>query len=221
MLEEGDVVETTTRVNVRMSPGLKGIVVKQLEPGDKRTLRMGPHSSGGYTWWKIDEGWCAEATLDGTVLLVRSNYDSRFERSIDFVFKWEGELSMVANDPGNWTGGRVGVGQLKGTKYGISAASYPTLDIKNLTREQAKKIYFENYWPIAEPYAWPMCLAVFDLAVNGGKGRAQEALNVAGTNFIAYMGWRINWYTTLTSWNSFGRGWVRRCAALLTEAGKE
>lgn len=33
---------------------------------------------------------------------------------------------MGPRDPGNWTRGKVNKGFLKGTKYGISAASYPS-----------------------------------------------------------------------------------------------
>jgi len=32
------------------------------------------------------------------------------------------------------------------TKYGISKRSYPQLDIKNLTLEQALEIYRKDYW---------------------------------------------------------------------------
>lgn len=40
----------------------------------------------------------------------------------------EGNLSTDRNDAGNWTGGSVGVGDLKGTKFGISATTQPTAE---------------------------------------------------------------------------------------------
>lgn len=58
----------------------------------------------------------------------------------------EGGFQAQKSDKGNWTGGQVGAGQLKGTNFGISAAVYPTLDIANLTREEAIEIYIEGYW---------------------------------------------------------------------------
>ena len=70
----------------------------------------------------------------------------------DFKLAWaltlvhEGGFTDNENDNGNWTGGHKGVGELKGTKYGISAHSFPDLDIKNLTPEDAGKIYLEKYW---------------------------------------------------------------------------
>src|SRR5690554_3598272 len=61
-------------------------------------------------------------------------FDLVFERLIGH----EGKFTDVRGDRGNWTSGRVGAGELKGTKYGISAMSYPHLDIKAITLEQAK-----------------------------------------------------------------------------------
>ena len=57
----------------------------------------------------------------------------------------EGGFDLTPSDPGNWTGGAVGKGQLRGTNTGIAAASFPTLDIKNLTDDQIKFIYDTNY----------------------------------------------------------------------------
>ena len=32
------------------------------------------------------------------------------------------------------------------TNFGIAKRFYPNVDIKNLTRDEAKNIYFEDYW---------------------------------------------------------------------------
>ena len=40
----------------------------------------------------------------------------------------------------------MGKGIRKGTKFGISAMSYPSLNIKQLTIEQAKDIYYRDFW---------------------------------------------------------------------------
>ena len=58
--------------------------------------------------------------------------DADFKQAFDLLIGHEGGYTNNPNDPGNWTGGKVNSGTLRGTKYGISAASYPTLDIKNL-----------------------------------------------------------------------------------------
>ena len=84
----------------------------------------------------------------------KSNKMASFEEAQKIVAKIEGGYQNMKNDPGNWTGGKVGVGKLVGTKYGISA---PTLknylgreiteqDMRNLDYETAKIIYKKNYW---------------------------------------------------------------------------
>ena len=69
-------------------------------------------------------------------------FDVVFER----LMPHEGGFQCDPKDRGNWTGGRVGVGGLKGTNRGIAAMTYPHLDIKNLSYEQVKAIYFEDWW---------------------------------------------------------------------------
>ena len=61
-----------------------------------------------------------------------------FDQCIEHILDSEGRFTLNPNDKGNYTPS----GELKGTKYGISARMYPKLDIKNLTLEQAKLIYF-------------------------------------------------------------------------------
>ena len=73
------------------------------------------------------------------------------------------------------------------TKYGISKRSYPHLDIKNLTRDQACKIYFCDFWMKAKCEQIDdenIATKFFDLAVNMGIPQAvkliQRALRSAG-----------------------------------------
>lgn len=64
-----------------------------------------------------------------------------FAPSLADVLVHEGDYTADRRDPGNCTGGKVGVGETKGTKKGIAAASYPHLDIKNLTDAKIAEIY--------------------------------------------------------------------------------
>ena len=73
-----------------------------------------------------------------------------FDAYIERVLAHEGAYSDDRSDPGNWTGGRVGSGVLKGTKYGIAANTYPNLDIRNLTRDQAVEIYRRDFWEASQ-----------------------------------------------------------------------
>lgn len=96
----------------------------------------------------------------------------RFDRAFDLVVGHEGVLSTDRKDPGNWTGGRVGRGVFKGTKYGISAKSYPELDIESITLSHAKVIYRRDYWDRVHGDQLPPGVAyvVFDAQVNTGRG---------------------------------------------------
>ena len=60
------------------------------------------------------------------------------------------------------------------TKYGISHAAYPDLDIASLTLADAQAIYRRDYWDkISGDRLDPrLALLVFDAAVNNGVGRA-------------------------------------------------
>ena len=108
-----------------------------------------------------------------------------FEAAFAFVVGVEGVYSRDPRDKGNWTSGQRGVGELKGTKYGVSAASYPLLDLEHLSLAEARAIYEQDYWRASRcqlmPPAW--ALLVFDAAVHSGPWAsiqfAQRALWVA------------------------------------------
>jgi lysozyme family protein len=103
-----------------------------------------------------------------------STGETSFQAAFRVVVGEEGGYSSNRSDPGNWTGGVVGVGVLGGTKYGISARSFPTLDIAGLTLDQARGIYRVKYWNRIAGDALPSALALllFDEAVNQGVGAA-------------------------------------------------
>ena len=102
------------------------------------------------------------------------------------VFAMEGGLTTDPKDRGNWTTGVIGQGELKGTNFGISAMAFPSVDIKNLTREQATNIYVTNY--INKPgFGDIITLSpavgqkVVDAGVNAGTSRSsrwfQQSMN--------------------------------------------
>ena len=88
---------------------------------------------------------------------------------------------MDPKDPGNWTGGECGKGELRGTKFGISAASYPTLVIAALTVDDARKIYLTDFWNRLRLDEMPEVLRyfIFDYAVNAGAPKAAEDLQAS------------------------------------------
>ena len=101
----------------------------------------------------------------------------RFPIFIDRLLSHEGGFTDDRRDPGNWTGGKVGAGLLKGTKFGIAANTYPALDIKNLTRAQAVAIYRWDFWERARCDRLPAVVAfqLLDGAVNSGIAQASPS----------------------------------------------
>jgi len=104
-----------------------------------------------------------------------------FNKAIEHVLSSEGGFTNDPDDDGNWTGSKKGKGILKGTKWGISAASYPTLDIFNLTREEAIVIYKRDFWDKYKIDQLPnyIQLHFFDVCVNSGYSRAVRILQGA------------------------------------------
>lgn len=120
------------------------------------------------------------------------------------------------------------------TKYGISARAYPDLEIKNLTLDQAKGIYFRDYWLRCkcDKIADALSVAVFDYAVNSGVKRAikdlQKVLRVEVDGVIGnqtlgacarlplktivtqYLNARMDLLTSLPSFARYGKGWTAR-----------
>jgi len=97
---------------------------------------------------------------------------------INFVLEQEGGYVNDPNDPGGET------------RYGISKKSFPDLDIKNLTIQQAKEIYRIYYWTPCKCDELPtmFAIALFDSAVNQGVGTAirimQRAVSVKDDGVI-------------------------------------
>ncbi len=149
-----------------------------------------------------------------------------FDDAFKAVIGEEGGYIDDAQDPGGET------------KFGISKRSYPDLDIKNLTLDDAKAIYQKNYWQPMRGDDLPPKIAfqVFDFAVNAGVKRSVEAMQCAldipddgivgdGTigaaqragpeNFaLLFAVERILHYAAQPSFPKFGRGWARRAVTV-------
>ena len=121
-----------------------------------------------------------ELNPEPTVLGFASLPDNTitFEQAFERLIGHEAGYTNLRSDPGNWTGGVVGKGQLKGTKYGIAANTYPHIDIKNLTLAEAKEIYRRDWWEKlgAEQLHSAIVFQLWDFAVNAGKSRAIKEL---------------------------------------------
>lgn len=98
---------------------------------------------------------------------------ANYADSIQVILKHEGGYAFNPADPGGET------------KYGISKAQYPDLDIPGLTITDAMNIYERDYWQrfrIGEIKNQKIATAVFDAVVQHGQGIriVQNALVSAG-----------------------------------------
>jgi len=141
-----------------------------------------------------------------------------FSKAFEIVVGIEGDLSLDPEDRGNWTGGEPGKGELKGTRFGISAASYPLLDIAGLSIEAARLIYRRDYWDPLSIDALPhdLQLPVFDMAVNQGRMAAvktlQRAARVKDDGTIGRLTIRAIWAAEVETWIRFMAKRARRYA---------
>ena len=147
-----------------------------------------------------------------------------FTQAFDRLISNEGGYSNDPADPGGET------------NWGISKRSYPNVDIKDLTREGAKAIYLQDFWQRGhmDEYDPAIAFQVFDAAVNHGIETAvrllQRAAGVADDGHIGpvtiaavkaksvtdmlmlFIAYRIKFWTRLSTWPSFGKGWANRAA---------
>lgn len=168
-----------------------------------------------------------------------------FQIAFDRVISHEGDFSADKRDRGNWTTGEIGRGELKGTKFGISAMTYPHLDIPNLTLADAQRIYKQDFWLAISGDNLPPALAyqVFDSAVNHGISATIKMLQRAagarddgqfgpkslkavqsmprGDLLARFLAERLDYMTNVTTWVVYGKGWARRIAQNLRYAAED
>lgn len=122
--------------------------------------------------------------------------DIVFQAQIDATLAFEGGYSRNPRDPGGET------------NFGISKASYPHLDIANLTREQAIEIYRRDFWHAPGFAQLPPYIAgkIFDLGVNMGPRAAvkvlQHAINAISGNAPIAVDGDLGPATREAAWNA-------------------
>lgn len=151
------------------------------------------------------------------------------------IEKWEGNFSNHPSDPGG------------ATKFGITQATlsawrgHPVSieDVRSLTREEARRIFYTRYWrPMRlDDVPYPAALMTYNCGVNSGPQRGglflQRALNRQGAGLTedGAIGARTvaaadaaaqlrlvtdfsaiyeEFYRSLSTWPVFGKGWMSR-----------
>ena len=156
---------------------------------------------------------------------------SKFKEALEIILHHEGGYVNHPKDPGGET--NMGVTKRVYEEWG------GTKDMKDLTFEDVAPIYKKNYWDRVkgDDLASGLDLCIFDFGVNAGTGRAakfiQEMIGVTADGGIGpqtlkalgfyeeevggvaevikeYQKRRQEYYESLSTFKTFGRGWTRR-----------
>lgn len=154
-----------------------------------------------------------------------------FDTAFDRLIGHEGGYSNHPSDPGGET--------MWGVTARVARANGYTGPMNMLSRERAKSIAKVAYWDRikADQYHGAIAFQVFDAAYNHGIENAvrflQRAVGVADdgnigpvslaaikgmsvTDVLAkFNAERLYFYTKLSTWDQFGKGWARRIVANL------
>ena len=141
-------------------------------------------------------------------------FDEKFETVINYIFNSEGGYSNNKYDKGG------------STNYGVTQSTYNSWrkknglsenDVKNLTKDEAKKLYYEEFWKpsgasnkedLREGYI------LFDTAVNSGPSTAKKLFEQSGGNIYDFLENRRLYYSDIIkkdpSQKVFQDGWINR-----------
>ena len=158
---------------------------------------------------------------------MRQNFDA----ALQHVLEDEGGFSNHPKDPGGATMKGVTLDTYRSYKKNQHLTAE---DLKKITNEELRDIYYRRYWNAVKGDDLPSGVdyCVFDCAVNSGPGRAtkllQEVIGVKSDGVIGpitlaaiksadpvelihkYTDKRIQFWRSLLTFETFGKGWVAR-----------
>ena len=156
--------------------------------------------------------------------------NKNFDKCLSLLLAHEGGYVNHPADPG----GMTNLGITKRTYDEYHGTDIDEQGMRDLTRDDVDPIYKRNYWNRCRCGELPSGVdwAVFDFAVNSGTGRAAKALQkavgatedgsigpmtlieverVEPANIINRIAiYREQFYRSLSTFETFGRGWLRR-----------
>jgi len=176
--------------------------------------------------------------------VAREGSSGVFATCLAEILKHEGGFVDHPRDPGGMT--NLGVTRKTWEEWTGRPAS--EADMRALTPAKVTPLYSKNYWDKVrcDELHPALAMCVFDFAVNAGPGRSARYLQAmlgverdgivgpgtvaAATRFVASNGAaeavkrfqqsRRDYYRRLSTFDTFGRGWLRRVDAVETAALK-
>ncbi|WP_233203887.1 glycoside hydrolase family 108 protein [Novosphingobium sp. HII-3] len=163
-----------------------------------------------------------------------------FARALSLILRHEGGFVNHPKDPG----GMTNLGVTRKTLEGWRGRAVTEAEMRALTPAAVAPIYRKNYWDAArcDDLHPALALCVFDFAVNAGPGRAVKLLQsiahvpvdgaigpqtIAAANKLdpadaarRYSEARRAYYRSLSTFPTFGKGWLRRVDETEAEAGR-
>lgn len=227
----GPYIAVPAGANVRGEPHTSAPILRRLPQGTP-VQPVATNPAG--TWLLLaDGGWVHRelcANVPGNLPVHGSVYvpivagpgqptqpDDAWARCLAFVLRWEGGWADNPADPGGATMKGITIGTYTRWRAAHGQPAPTKDDLRNISDAEVEQIYREWYWQAsgADKLAWPLCLAHFNLAVNGGVERARQMLDASGGDWVRYMAVTLEWYTRLETFKYFGPAWTRRCADVL------
>jgi lysozyme family protein len=151
-----------------------------------------------------------------------------FDEAFDALIGNEGGYSNDSSDPGGET--------MWGITARVARANGYTGEMRDMPRDTAKELYRKLYWAPLRCDSMPDSLkfTLFDAGVNAGVKQAvvwlQRAMDVGDDGVLGpltldaaqrsnglrlavkFTAERLDFMTSLPTWQNFGKGWARRIA---------
>lgn len=139
--------------------------------------------------------------------------NTAFEDAFRTTLRYEG--GYVENDAGKGP-----------SKFGINKAANPDVDVKNLTKDQARELYKKRYWDVIGGDSLAaknpaLAKVAFDTAVNMGPAKAKQLVEQSQGDPNAILAMRQQHYDKLIEndpkkFSPYKAGWQSRLADLAT-----
>jgi uncharacterized protein with LGFP repeats len=194
----------------------------------KTIVEQGYGSPGPYAnIFDANSNWVQDSSIP--MPNSSSNTVSAFSKALQFTLMAEGGYS---DDPSDLGGP---------TNYGITQGTYTNSrsnkglgykSVSLITQEEAKDIYYQDYWlaPGCDKLSEKLAICHFDASVNSGSGSSQRFLNAAQNNggseidkARAYCNARESFYYEIVKYDArqktFLQGWLNRLNNLRSTIG--